>query len=208
MGALVLLAIAAGAGQALAGQSPNPIPVQIAAPLPVPVTGTVGIGNTPTVTIGGTPGVTVANDATQPVPTANQVGPGFQPVSLQPVISVLANAENGWAGNFFTVPAGKRLVIDYIGAACLTPIGKTVLAIAVDALPANSGGTTSSAFAPAGSPTVYQDSPAFQAAVVSQKVEMFANAGDTITIGVFTNGGPSAASFTNISVNGYLVDAQ
>ncbi len=203
----VVIGTAVSARRADAGSSPNPIPVQIAAPVPLPVTGTVSVGNTPTVTIGGTPGVTVANGPTQPVPTTNRVGPGFQPVSLQPPVTVSANTENGWNGNFYTVPAGKRLVIDYIGAACATPVGENVLGIVVEAMP-SSGPATSLAIAPAGSPTVYLDAPQLQAIMVSQKVEMFANAGDSITVGVFTNGGPSGASFANITVNGYLVDSQ
>src|SRR5258708_3199067 len=127
--------------------------------------------------------------------------PARQPISIQPPINVNAGAENGFANGAYQVPLGKRLVISYIGYNGGIPAtGKIPFVIAVTA------GTTSRATAPFTIGSAFVDNPNVRGASVSQAVYMFGNPGDQIDVGVYTDGGTSSASFSTITINGYLVN--
>jgi hypothetical protein len=131
--------------------------------------------------------------------------PARQPISFQPpIISVMAGAENGFAYGAYQVPPGKRLIISYIVCSEGIPTGKVPFAIYLSAL--GLSGQTSIATAPFTIGGAFVDVPNLRQATVSQAVYMFGNPGDQINVGVLTDGGPSSASFSNIAVNGYLVN--
>src|SRR5260370_34339400 len=61
--------------------------------------------------------------------------PARQPISIQSFITVAAGAQNGFALSAYQVPAGKRLIISYIGSFGGTPTGKVPFFIEVSAHP-------------------------------------------------------------------------
>jgi hypothetical protein len=63
------------------------------------------------VAVQGTPSVTVTNTAAHPVPTRSQDEPGLQPVQRTDLV-IFAAGEQVKDKTLYTVPAGKRLVIE------------------------------------------------------------------------------------------------
>jgi hypothetical protein len=57
--------------------------------------------------------VTVANPASKPVPTTRTDDPALQPVELS-IVTNIADGSNGSGFDLYSVPAGKRLVIQTV----------------------------------------------------------------------------------------------
>src|SRR5580700_2319299 len=73
---------------------------------------------------GGPVPVVVNNATTQPVPNRDQDNPAQQPVQFTLLPSSLTSGSNA---QYFQVPAGKRLVIDYYSAQAQDLTGGAVL---------------------------------------------------------------------------------
>jgi hypothetical protein len=103
---------------------PGAAPVNIVSPLPVPISGSVGISgqpvgvnvaNTPNVNVANTPAVDIANPVTVGNPATNPVlvsEAGKAPYSATCEGSGQIPGRCGIADCTFTVPAGRRLVIE------------------------------------------------------------------------------------------------
>lgn len=99
-----------------------PTPVEIVAPVPVPISGNVGIT--------GTAAVQVGNNAANPVLIRNVDNPVKQAVTFHAEVD-LSDGSLGEANlNAFAVPAGKRLVLEYVsGGAFLQPGQKPLVQV-------------------------------------------------------------------------------
>jgi hypothetical protein len=120
----------------------NPVPV--AAQGTTTVAGTVNIGNTPTVALAGTPSVTVSGTPTVALagPTTVTLAPGGSVAVGNTVVvrdsdnpgrngvSFLISAggynASGQPGQLYTVPAGKRFVLESISASGVVDHGRTM----------------------------------------------------------------------------------
>lgn len=154
VGLAVLLPIAAQAAETknvkVVNTPANPVPVNVQNTPAVTVTNTpsVTVANTPAVTVANTPAVTVANTPTvQLAPNAQVTVANASPL---PVVDAAAanafqvNLHLGFASQVIAIPAGKRLVVDYVavsGAAASTSGPVQPLVILDSGL--NGGGTAS-----------------------------------------------------------------
>jgi hypothetical protein len=102
----------------IAAASAIVVALAIAVPLrAAPPDREVKVSNTPAeavpVAVQGTPAVTVGNTAAQPLPTRSQDEPALQPVQRTDVV-FFASGQQIKDQALFTVPAGKRLVIEEV----------------------------------------------------------------------------------------------
>jgi hypothetical protein len=178
---------------------------------PVPVTGSVSVTGavtgTVTGTVGLTPGTSVLIDNTvgDPVRVRN-VNDAIQPV--QASSSCLTTAL-GCLPTIYTVPAGKRLVIEYASMdLCVLPGQSATLSIATTV-----GGQaafhylngTPPAAAP-GTISIGCNSPTPSSEVATgQQVKIYADAGTGVVVTGSRNSTVGSASF-HFSISGYLVD--
>lgn len=98
------------------------VPVQVQSLPAVQVSGTptVKVGNTPSVNVSSLPEVQVGNDASNPVPVSVTNQPGTassEPVTIAGNLSVNSTGFGTFAA-IYTVPADKRLVIEYENIQC------------------------------------------------------------------------------------------
>jgi hypothetical protein len=148
------------------------------------------------------PGVAQTQSYSSPMRDVDN--PARQPVNLQEGITVLPNHRGGSTSVIYTVPAGKRLIIDYIGAYSSVFNGETALLIEVSAYDPN-GSPTSYAIAPLTNGAPYADHNDVHPVIASQQVSMFANPGDQIVVQCVTDGGAPGAQI-GASITGYLVN--
>jgi hypothetical protein len=179
----------------------DPVPVSVQGTASVqgtvgiaPDANTVRIGNTPTVLIGGTPAVALTGDpAAAAAVQAQSSCP--QPCSATPFADV----------TLFTVPAGKRLVIEHVSGYVQLPAGAQAnysLKTSID--PSYLGGVPYSG--------VHLDhllGPAAQAGSVhsvSNSLRLYADAGTTVVFHVVVETAGGSVSYVLASMSGYLVD--
>jgi hypothetical protein len=120
--------------QAAAQGPPDGLAVKIVNPVPVPVTGSTTVSGAVAATqsgawnvgILGSPNVTVANPSGNPV-QVRDVNEASQPVAA-PGGSPFPGGTNFVVLPLYTVPAGKRLVIEYFSGECFLPAGQTAVA--------------------------------------------------------------------------------
>lgn len=178
---------------------------------PVPVTGSVSVTGAVTGTVTGTVGLTpgtsvlVGNPVTNPVRVRN-VNDAIQPVQAQAscLITTL-----GCLPTIYTVPAGKRLVIEYASMrVCILPGQSATLSIATQvgdqAVFHYLNGTP-----PAAGPGTFaigcnSSLPSSEVAV-GEQVKIYADAGTTVVLTGSRNSTTGSASF-QFSISGYLVD--
>jgi len=152
----------------------------------------------------GTSNVVVTNTPAQPVPVKEQNNPAFQPFQWQgqPGVSL----GNNYTITTFTVPAGKRLVIEeisaqvYVSGAVTGEVPRLILGT-------QAGGAWVNTFTPmtyAGNEGV---SPTYAA---SQPLRMYADPGSTVDVELKRssdlNGNYSGTLISTITVTGYLVN--
>ena len=137
----------------------------------------------PAHTAGGPIAVNVANTPLAVTLGGNAAG---QPVEFQPVLS-----KAGPATTFYTVPAGKRLVIEYVNVVSNTPNDPNRYSFIV----IHNTVFTNFSLVPDGSPFV----------AASQKVTLFADAGSQVS-GFFQYSGGNASPNLYCTISGYLVD--
>jgi hypothetical protein len=178
---------------------------------PVPVTGSVsvtgGITGTVTGTVGLTPGTSVLIDNTvgDPVRVRN-VNDAIQPVQAQ--ASCLVNAL-GCLPTIYTVPAGKRLVIEYASMrVCVLPGQSATLSVATqvgDQAVFHYLNVTPPAAAPGTFAIGCNSAVASSEVAVGQQVKIYADAGSGVVLTGTRNSTVGTASF-QFSISGYLVN--
>lgn len=97
------------------GKSQQPSPVTIAGPLPVPTTGTSTVSGNVTASQGGS--WTVGITGTPNINVLNWPSSGGVESSGEPVNYMLTCGPTNWSGCgpvYYDVPAGKRLIIEYL----------------------------------------------------------------------------------------------
>lgn len=125
--------------------------------------------------------------------------PARQPVQAQAACQ--ANNVIGCLPIIYTVPAGKRLVIEFASMNANLPAGQT----AQLAIQTSAGGETVNHHFPLTPPAV-----PFQgqgAAAAGQQVRLYADAGTVVTV-QGTRNIATGTAFFNFSISGYLVDVQ
>jgi hypothetical protein len=185
-------------------------PVQIVAPLPVPISGNVGITgtaavqvtNTPSVTVAGTPTVTVVNNATNPVPIRNVDNPVQQAVTFIAEVAVPDGSFGEVNSSAFTVPAGKRLVLEYVSGYAFLQPGQKPLVEMTTAL--NFSGYFHSLTAvPQGDfPAVFARPEAF---TINQVLRLYSDGAFPLGIQLTRNASTGLA-LLQLTFSGYLVD--
>ncbi len=165
---------------------------------PVPVVGNVGVVGTPTV--GLSPSANTVNIAmpTSPLPVqVTEVAPR-QPVQVFKHVEPLPfDLEQP----IYTVPAGKRLVVEYVSTYMVIPVGSGAFANITTEV----GGTTARHYLPMTEQTTY-DAGTTEVSVGQQLTRLYADPGTTVVYEVHRNTG-SLNTETEISFSGYLVDA-
>ena len=167
--------------------------VTIAGPFPLPVVGD----------------VTVINDPTDPIPTRDVDTPALRPIQAGAV------AQSGTLtgpANFvlFTVPSGKRLVVEYfsseVGIATGTSINRYSLGIAPN--PDVPGNVTFSHFiAPSYHSPCGTCGAGTELFVASQPIRMYVDAGKALVVNITFSGGVGPSAFGFFMVSGYLINA-
>jgi len=147
------------------------------------------------------------NIANTPLPTRDVDNPARQPIQVfasQSIVSSVASAV------VFTVPPGKRLVVEHFSSEVGVPTGTVVNAYGLAVTdPAQPGFASFEHFVP----------PAFHSPcancvagsdlwVTSQPIRLYVDAGKTLRIAVSVNGATGNSAFVFFSASGYLVDAQ
>ena len=166
--------------------------VTIAGPLPLPVTGD----------------VTVINGPTEPVPTRDVDNPARQPIQAE---AVAGSGTLTGPANFvlFTVPAGKRLVVEHfsseVGIDQTASVNRYVLGIAPD--PNQPGNSTFGHFlAPSYHSPCGTCGAGTELFVASQPIRMYVDAGNALVVNIAFSGSVGSNGFGFFRVTGYLVD--
>lgn len=161
-------------------------------------TPTVTLSGTPTVSLSGTPSVNVANTSTSPVPVQDVRTATSQPFFHHNFFTFSTQFGNDSA-DAYTVPAGKRLVIEYVSASGKAGHGEVFISWAIHL-----------------GPTVHYLTPilagsgndGFDYFSASAPVRGYLDAGSQLFFDVercqFCTTANASASYT---VSGYLVDA-
>ena len=184
---LVALVPLVSRGQGNSGNAPPPFNVNVVN-TPLPVTGTINVGNL----------------GDSPLPVRDVDNPARQPIQAN-IIEVPPQIPNPI---LFTVPAGKRLVIEYVSADIQA---NTQCATApLYALRTTTGGVALNHF--------FQSeftgtlgaaaNEATRAYGLSQQTRIYADPNTTVTLDIRTSAFPSCSFMVNdgIHVSGYLVD--
>ena len=191
-------------------------------------TPTVNVGNTPTVNVGNTHSVNVANSPTVNLapgasvginPLSNTVRLPNTTASPLPVFdaqdarqpfqasasSIQEAGTNGSTVTVATVPAGKRLVIEFVSATGQLPPGQQVVAWRINTIAPPTGGQTHELLINAQPPFVNGDA-LFRA---SQQVRLYADPGATAGADVralFTRNTSAGQALFLMTISGYLVN--
>ena len=189
--------------QATAQGPPDGLAVRIVQPVPVPVTGSV----TGTLNLAPGASVRVNNPATDPV-LVRSVGDQVQPVQKQGNCQA-TQGTIGCQGLTYTVPAGKRLVLEYASMnACTLPETAAYMTVTT-----NVGGSFVShslpAAPPAGSPGTTNFACNLPAAssilAVGQQLHLYADAGTIVFVEMLRNT-TSGTTAVTAAISGHLVD--
>jgi len=152
--------------------------------------------------------VMVINDPTEPVPTHDVDNPARRPIQAS---AAAGSGELTGPANFvlFTVPAGKRLVVEHfssqVGIASTASVNRYVLGIAPD--PGQPG---NSIFAHFLAPTYHSPcgtcGEGTELFIASQPIRMYVNAGHALVVNITFSGDVGSSGFGFFAVTGYLVD--
>jgi hypothetical protein len=151
------------------------------------------------VTVSGTPTVQVGNTAANPVLVHDTATPKRTPFQLELQVAV----PDGFGGNngFFTVPDGKRLVIEYASASGSSSNQDTLLySIGTQ----DSSGAVVNHFLPA---TQLLDSGVTRFSIAGQTVKLYSEPASSVNLRV-DRLGTTGADNVFFSISGYLEDLQ
>jgi hypothetical protein len=212
---LLIGAIAFATPRATQGQGGTPKPP---ADVNVVNTPTVNVGNTPSVNIANSPTVNLASGASVGInPLSNTVrlhnttasplpvfdaNDGRQP--FQSSASSIQEGTNVSMVTVATVPAGKRLVIEFVSATGQLPPGQHVAAWQITTIAPPTGGATHDLLVNEQPPFVNGDA-LFR---TSQQVRLYANSGSTVgdvRVGFSRSSSVGIGQF-HVTISGYLVD--
>jgi hypothetical protein len=158
----------------------------------------VTVNNTPAqavpVTQQGTATVRVTNERTQPLPTSDVNAPARTPVKVATRVDVQAAAVD-----LYTVPSGKRLVLEYIDAGGVSAVGPIGARFDIRHPDFHDPDILNFPLTVMQFPTP----PAFQEYAMSEEVTIYLGAGETIE----WRGGANPSGYLDINLYGYLVDA-
>ena len=160
------------------------------------IAGNVSVTNTPTVSLAPGAVVTVGNSAAAPVPVI--IG-GQQPFQAS-TFTVHPNGTNVNTMNVATVPAGKRLVIEFISVSAQVPPGQHLELATVQTL-AGGHGAAHQLLIHAQPDAVIGDD--IYRAV--QELRLYADPGTSVQVLVRRNSGLGEATF-GVTISGYLVN--
>jgi hypothetical protein len=151
------------------------------------------------ITVSGTPTFQIGNTAANPVPVHDTATTKRTPFQLELQISV----PDGFGGNngFFSVPDGKRLVIEYASASGISPDKDTLL---YSITTQDSSGVSINHFLPT---TQLLDSGVTRFSIAGQVVKLYSEAGSSVILRV-DRAGSSGADNVFFSISGYLEDVQ
>jgi hypothetical protein len=175
---------------------------------PLPVQGTVNVGNFPasstvsgSVSITGTPNVKVTNTRSAPVLTRDVDNPALQPFQNSQVISTPAGLLGG--DGTFTVPAGKRLVIEFLSFQGSWPAGQATTRLFIGVCNSGGGQCQTEFFLPA-----ISQGPDFggnSLFAASSPMRLYADPGTDVTVSVRRNA-TAGTGLAVVAISGYLVD--
>ena len=168
---------------------------------PLPVSGTVNIGSMPNVNIGNTPNVTISgNTSASPLFVRDVDNPARQPFQIG--FPFTMNPATIQVFQSFTVPVGKRLVIEYVSMGSgSVPVGQHLFIILLTTV-GGVGAFHYVAVTPQGSLPPPNAADTF---VASQPMRVYADPGTTVNIQMQRESGVGACE-PNLTVSGYLVD--
>jgi|KBSSwiStaDraftv2_1062776.scaffolds.fasta_scaffold17934_4 hypothetical protein len=151
-----------------------------------------------------TANVFVTNTGAAPVPVTGSVnardidGPARNGIMIAGQINLGLNA-SGTQGTVYTVPAGKRLVIEGVSAQLAVDHDAGALAeLLIQNLVTNPG-----IYLPA---TLARATPTFDFYAVNQLVRAYADTGTELVFAVSQNAGASQPYAEYVTVSGYLID--
>jgi hypothetical protein len=152
--------------------------------------------------------VVVINDPTQPIPTRDVDTPATQPIQAQAVapLGTLTGPANFV---LFTVPAGKRLVVEYfssqVGIASTASVDRYALVIAPD--PGQPGNASFAHYvAPAFHSPCGTCAGTTELFVASQPIRMYVDTGQALVVNISFSGAVGPSGFGFFGFSGYLVD--
>jgi hypothetical protein len=168
--------------------------------------GTVSGAQAQTAAVGPTKPVLIVNPPSEPVPVEGSLGvvalddPAFQPFQH----AALAVIQPGFAGGSatFTVPDGKRLVIEYVSFNIPLANGQAVLGVSVDVVNSNANQIPIRHEIPV-LYTVADSS--FLRSIGASATRLYADPGSTVTIRA-ARSGSTGQDIAPVNVSGYLVD--
>ena len=197
---VALLLASAPAGQAVPSDKDVHVinatfdPVPTAAQGTTTVAGNVSISNTPTVNLASGTTVNVAASSPIPVSFTTQLDP------FQNAASTTESGTNVSTLNVATVPAGKRLVIEFVSMTGQVPPGQHVEIMELTT--SNGLGGISHAFVIHPQPDAVIGDALFRA---NQSLRLYANAGTQVTA-LFRRSSTAGSANYLVTISGYLVD--
>jgi hypothetical protein len=194
--------------QAAAQGPPGGMSVNIVNPLPVPVTGsitstvtgTVGLASGTTVGLASGASVRLNNTVTDPVRVRN-VNDAIQPFQTGAGCSEVIG-QTGCNVDVFTVPAGKRAVIEYFSGVARIDAGQVAL---LDVTMVTAGFPIDQ-FLALTTPAVIFPSPVGPSTTWGQQVRWYADPGTIVNIQANQNGPATTIFVFTFRISGYFVD--
>ncbi len=169
--------------------------IALVTPLPTQGHGDDPVGPPKPVNVVNTPTVQVSNPAGAPVPVRDVDNPARQTVHTN--VFCLANSMIGCDETIYTVPAGKRLVIEYASMVAEIPVGQ----VASWTISTFVGGRLERHRFPQTPPSVAFNN--VNATESGQQVRIYADPGTNVKAGGIPNSGSGPFTFT---ISGHLVD--
>jgi hypothetical protein len=180
--------------QAAAGPTVTIDPTQ----LPLPVQGSTSVSGTVAATQSGTWNVGIAgNSASSPLFTRDADNPARRPFQTSLCSSILETPEPCNAPSSFTVPSNLRLIIEFIGGSCATPLGNNGLQELDLGIRTQVGGTDATYSFPY--------SFGLGELTIAQQTRIYADPGTNVFLFVGGGGGGTAFATCTLALSGYMV---
>jgi hypothetical protein len=148
------------------------------------------------------PGVTVTNPVSNPVPVRDVENPARQPFQQELFLSTPDGLLG--ANDQFTVPSGKRLVIEFVSFTMNWPAGQLTTRAFINVCNASGNACPVSFYVPASfQATEFGGTDFF---VASSPTRLYADPGSVVGVAVRRNV-TAGTGLATVAVSGYLVDA-
>jgi hypothetical protein len=158
----------------------------------------VNVANTPTVNVGNTPGVSIVNTEANPAVVRDAADPARH--AFHRSLTIVMSPGETAGSKQVLIPAGKRLVVEYLTVEGLLPAGQYVRGIVITTTVAGKNASYRILPLPAaGLPGVF---------AADKPVRIYADSGGfDLSVAAFREGNTDSATFS-IALAGYLVDVQ